>query len=124
MRRVEHGLDVGTLFLAIASALVGQAPYQPPIHLDTELEDVHEITQGSPVWSGNRQLGEVERVLTSDDGSVAELVVRRDGPLGRHVRLPIGRVTEVVGNNVHTDLTDAEAHALPGYEPGDEDREP
>ena len=91
-------------FLAITEALIGQSPYVPPVSLHAGLEDVHEITEGSPVWSGGHRLGEVERVLTDDSGAVTELVVRRSGVLGGHGRLPIERVTEVVGNNVHTDL--------------------
>ena len=102
-------------FLAIAGALVGQAPYQPPVHLDTELEDVHEVTAGSPVWSGRRRVGDVERVLADDAGAVSELVVRLHGPFGRHVRVPIDRVTEVVGNNVHVDLDEAAERELADF---------
>jgi sporulation protein YlmC with PRC-barrel domain len=91
-------------FLAMTQALIGQSPYVPPVSLDTGLEDVHEITEGSPVWSGTRRLGEVEQVLTDDSGNVTELVIRRAGVLGGFGLLPVGRVTEVVGNNVHTDL--------------------
>ena len=107
-------------FLAIAGALVGQAPYQPPVHLDTELEDVHEVTAGSPVWSGSRRVGDVERVLTDDSGTISELVVKLDGPFGHHVRLPIARVTEVVGNNVHVDLDEAAERELPEFREGEQ----
>lgn len=93
-------------FLNVTGALIGQAPYEPPIHIDPDLEQEDEITQGSPVWSGNRRLGEVERVYTSDDGSINELVIRRAGALAGHARLPGSRITEVVGNNVHTDVED------------------
>ncbi len=103
-------------FLAIAEALIGQSPYVPPVHLEAGLAGVHEITEGSPVWSGGRRLGEVERVLTDDTGAVTELVIRREGVLGGHGRLPIARVTAVVGNNVHTDLASGEE--VPDYEAG------
>lgn len=101
-------------FLALTSALIGQGPYVPPVHF--EPEDVHEITQGSPVWSGSRRVGEVERVLTDETGRVTELVLKREGLLGKHVRLPIERVLEVVGNNVHVDLSEADEVQLPEYE--------
>ncbi|HEX6349323.1 MAG TPA: hypothetical protein VF160_08020 [Candidatus Dormibacteraeota bacterium] len=91
-------------FLNVTGALIGQAPYEPPVHIDPNLEQEDEITQGSPVWSGNRRLGEVERVFTSEDGSIRELVIRRSRPLAGHARLPGSRITEVVGNNVHTDV--------------------
>ena len=90
-------------FLALTSALIGQGPYVPPVHFDPELDDFHEITQGSPVWSGNRRVGEVERVLTDENGRITELLVKREGLLGKHVHLPIDRVLEIVGNNVHID---------------------
>ncbi len=91
-------------FLNVTGALIGQAPYIPPVHIDPELEDVDEITEGSPVWSGNRKLGTVERVFTAEDGSIKELVIRREGVLAGHARVPGARITEVVGNNVHTDI--------------------
>ena len=103
-------------FLALTSALIGQGPYVPPVHFDPDLEDVHEITQGSPVWSGTRRVGEVERVLTGENGRVTELVVKREGIFGKHVRLPIERVLEVVGNNVHVDLSEEDEERLPHYE--------
>jgi hypothetical protein len=102
-------------FLAIAGALIGQSPYQPPVHLEQGLEYVHEITEGSPVWSGDERLGEVERVLTDDAGGVSELVVRPAHVLAHRRRLPVARVTEVVGNNVHTDLAPGELDRLPEY---------
>ncbi|HEX6487883.1 MAG TPA: PRC-barrel domain-containing protein [Candidatus Dormibacteraeota bacterium] len=108
------GYQLGN-FLAITGALIGQAPYQPPVHFDEGLEDVHEITEGSPVWSGNHRLGEVERVLTDDSGAVTEFVIRPAHILAKPRRVPIGRVTEVVGNNVHTDLGPDELERLPGY---------
>lgn len=102
-------------FLAIAGSLIGQAPYVPPVHFDPALEDVHEITHGSPVWSGRRRVGTVERVLTDDQGSVSELVIRREGIFGHHVRLPAARIQEVVGTNVHVDLSEADEEQLPEY---------
>jgi len=100
-------------FLNVTGALFGQAPYEPPVHIDPDLEQVDEITEGSPVWSGNRRLGEVERVYTGDDGSITELVIRRQGALAGHARLPGSRITEVVGNNVHTDVGPDEELPVP-----------
>ena len=100
-------------FLAIASALVGQAPYQPPVHLDAGLEAAHEITHGSPVWSGNRRVGEVEQVLAGVSGTVTELIVRLPGLRGRRVRLGVERVIDTVGNNVHVVLSEDDEAALP-----------
>jgi PRC-barrel domain len=99
-------------FLRVAEALVGGSPYVPPVQVDLDVEARHEITAGSPVWSGQRQLGKVARVLADPDGTIRELVVRHglmDG--GRQV--PIERVTEVVGTNVHVDLSEEEFEALP-----------
>lgn len=102
-------------FLAVVGAFVGQGPYVPPVHFDPDLEDVHEITQGSTVWSGYRKVGHVERVLTDGTGTVTELIIRREGILGPHLRLPGDRITEVVGNNVHVDLSETDEDALPEY---------
>ena len=103
-------------FLAVASALIGQAPYQPPNAIDPDLADVHEITAGSPVWAGRERVGEVERVESDDRGQVSELVIRRSELLGGWKRLPVDRVTEVVGNNVHVALREGEPDSLPDYE--------
>jgi sporulation protein YlmC with PRC-barrel domain len=103
-------------FLRIASALVGQGPYVPPVHLDLDLSAVHEIGPGSPVFAGSRNVGEVVRVLTDDAGAVTDLVVRRPGVIGHRVRLPAARVTEVIGTAVHVDLSEAGVEALSGYE--------
>lgn len=100
-------------FLRITGALVGQSPYVPPVHFDPEQDDVHEITAGSPVWGGNTKLGTVEQVLTGDGGAVSELVIKREGLLSGHARVPGDRITEVVGNNVHTDLRPEELEAGP-----------
>lgn len=103
-------------FLAIASALVGQGPYTPPVHLDLDLSAVHEITPGSPVFAGREHVGDVSQVVTDDAGGITTLVLRRPGLLGERVLLSPDRVTEVVGNTVHIDLTETEIAALPGYE--------
>lgn len=102
-------------FLAVASALIGQGPYVPPVAIDPDLDQVHEITTGSPVWAGGRRLGDVERVLTDNSGRIRELALHR-GMLGRRKRLPVERVTEVVGNNVHVALRPGEPESLPDYE--------
>ena len=102
-----------TDFLRIASALIGQTPYVPPVHLDLDLSSVHELKAGSPVWSGGVRVGEVSEVLTSGGDRVAALVVQRPGVLGvRHV-VPVSHVAEVVGTNVHLDLSEQELDALP-----------
>jgi hypothetical protein len=99
-------------FLAIASALIGQAPYQPPVEVDPDLDDVHELTTGSPVWAGSELVGEVDRVETDDSGRIVELVVGRGGLGGYRKRLPADRITEVVGNNVHVALEAGEPESL------------
>jgi sporulation protein YlmC with PRC-barrel domain len=113
--RAPGGYSLGD-FLAIVSALVGQEPYVPPVHLDVDLSSVHEIAPGSPVFSGREHLGEVSQVLTDDAGDVTTLVLRRPGVLGRRVRLPSDRVVEVIGAAVHVNLSQAEIEALPDYE--------
>ncbi len=110
---VTYGLES---FLSIFGALVGQAPYQPPVHVELGTEDrLHEITAGSPVWSGERPLGELERVLTGDGGAISALVVRRHRRPGGRVLVPAERVAEVVGNNVHLALSQAEERELAPY---------
>lgn len=103
-------------FLAVANALVGQAPYTPPVEADLDLGSEHEIVGGSPVWSGTTRIGEVERVESDESGALVGLVVRR-GWRGPRVKVPPGRVTEVVGTNVHTDLSPAEVDELPEADP-------
>ena len=105
-------------FLSVAGALIGQAPYTPPVAIDAE-EFEHEITGGSPVWSGGTRLGDVERVMTDDAGTVSAMVVRSEHLLGGHRLVPAARITEVVGNNVHTDLAEGELETLPEYEEPD-----
>ena len=99
-------------FLSFAEALVGQGPYVPPVRADLDLSTVHEITPSSPVWAGRRRLGEVAEVLTDDRGVLVDIVLDR-GFLHSRVRVPAGRVVEVIGNNVHVDLTDEEVDNLP-----------
>jgi len=113
--RAPGGYSLGD-FLAIASALIGQGPYVPPVHVDLDLSAIHEIAPGSPVFSGADHVGDVSQVLTDDAGDVASLVVRRPGILGRRVELPPDHVTEVVGTAVHVDLSESEVDALPDYE--------
>jgi sporulation protein YlmC with PRC-barrel domain len=113
--RAPGGYSLGD-FLAIVSALVGQEPYVPPVHLDVDLSSVHEIAPGSPVFSGREHVGEVSQVLTDDAGDVTTLVLRRPGVLRRRVRMPSDRVTEVVGAAVHVNLSESEIEALPDYE--------
>jgi sporulation protein YlmC with PRC-barrel domain len=104
-------------FLSIAGALFGQAPYQPPVHVDLRAEGVHEITEGSPVWAGDEQVGEVKEVLTDARGRIQTLVVRHGGILGKELAVPIAMVSEVVGNNVHLDLAPGEVDKLEHYTP-------
>ena len=99
-------------FLGLAGALIGQAPYIPPVHTDFgETEDVHEITHGSPVWSGNDRPGSVSEVESDEDGRLRALIVD-EGLFEAPRRLPISRVVRVAGNNVQTDLRRDELDAL------------
>ena len=82
-------------FLAITNALLGQAPYTPPTSGELGIEDVHNITEGSPVWIGNRRIGEVQSVDTSEAGVLTALVLR-DG-----ATVAADRIVDVIGNNVH-----------------------
>jgi uncharacterized protein YrrD len=99
-------------FLSIAGAIVGQGPYIPPVHADLDVSAVHEISPSSPVWSGKERLGHVAEVTTDDSGTLIDFVLDR-GILHRRVRVPAGRVVEVVGDNVHVDLTEDELEDLP-----------
>jgi hypothetical protein len=99
-------------FLGLAGALLGQAPYIPPVHTDFgETDDVHEITEGSPVWSGRQHLGRVSQVESDDGGHLRALIVH-EGLFEAARRLPISRVVRVAGNNVHTDLRREELNEL------------
>jgi PRC-barrel domain len=99
-------------FLGLAGALIGQAPYIPPVHTDFgETDTVHEITQGSPVWSANDRLGRVSEVESDENGRLVALIVD-EGLFEVPRRLPISRVVRVAGNNVHTDLRRGELDRL------------
>lgn len=101
-------------FLRIAEAFVGQGPYIPPVTLDDDVEDVHEITEGSPVWSGDDQVGRVASVETDDRGSIAWIAVAAHHRL---VRVPIDAVVEVIANNVHLRTSPEEFGKLPDVAP-------
>ena len=105
-------------FLKVAGALLGNAPYLPPVHADlTPGEAAHEITAGSPVWSGERQIGHVVEVLTDEQGNTRELVMAREGMLGEQVLIPLEKVIEVVGSNVQVDLNETDVALLERYQP-------
>jgi PRC-barrel domain len=105
-------------FLAVAGALLGNAPYLPPVHADlTPGESASEITAGSPVWTGDRQIGRVIEVLTDEKGRVRELVMAREGLLAEHVVIPLEKVIEVVGSNVQVDLNETDVDLLEPYRP-------
>jgi hypothetical protein len=104
-------------FLAIAGALLGNAPYLPPVHADlTPGEGASEITAGSPVWTGERQIGHIVEVLTDDKGSVREVVMARQGLRGEHVVIPLEKIIEVVGSNVQVDLNETDVDLLEPYQ--------
>jgi hypothetical protein len=103
-------------FLAVAGALLGNAPYQPPVHADlVPGEGSHEITAGSPVWAGDKQVGHVLEVLTDDQGRTSELVIARSGLRGEQVVIPVEKVVEVVGVNVQVDLNETDVELLKPY---------
>jgi sporulation protein YlmC with PRC-barrel domain len=102
-------------FVRIAGALFGQSPYTPPVEVDDDVANVHELTEGSPVWSGYTELGRIQAVDTADDGTITRLIVESSEPR-RKVAVPIEAVQEVVGNNVHLNLSPAEFHKLPSAE--------
>jgi hypothetical protein len=103
-------------FLTVAGALLGSAPYVPPVHAAlTPGEAAHEITAGSPVWAGQKQIGHVSEVLTDEAGRTKELVMTREGILGREVLIPVEKVIEVVGPNVHVELTETDIDLLEPY---------
>jgi hypothetical protein len=105
-------------FLAVASALLANAPYLPPVHADlTPGETATEITAGSPVWTGDRQIGHVIEVLTDERGHVKELVMAREGLRAEHVVIPLEKVIEVVGSNVQVDLNETDVDLLEPYRP-------
>ena len=107
-------------FLAAAGALIGQGPYVPPTTVElAPLPRAHEVTEGSPVWSGDARLGEAARVLTDDREVLTGIVLRRDGIFGHEVVVPAARIVEIVGNNVHTDLVESELDELEPFREGE-----
>lgn len=104
-------------FLTIASAILGQGPYAPPVQGDlTPGLSTSEITAGSPVWVSEKEIGHVVEVLTDDGGATVNLVMARPGLVGEHVLIPISKVIEVVGLNVHVDLTETDVGLLEPFE--------
>lgn len=99
-------------FLRIANAFVGQEPYTPPVEVDDDAANVHELTPGSPVWSGYTELGRVELIDTADDGTIARVIVQAHHPR-RRLAVPVQAVQEVVGNNVHLNLSPDDFAKLP-----------
>lgn len=100
-------------FLALAGALLGNAPYQPPVHADlTPGATGHEITTGSPVWIDDRRIGHVVEVVADDSGAVERLVMLREGVGGGRVLIPVSKVIEVVGPNVQVDLSEIDLDLL------------
>jgi PRC-barrel domain len=99
-------------FVRIAGALFGQAPYTPPAEVDDDAANVHELTEGSPVWSGYTELGRIRAVDAADDGAISRIVVESERPR-RRVVVPIDAVQEVVGNNVHLNLSPDDFEKLP-----------
>lgn len=101
-------------FVALTGSLIGGAPYQPPIHAGlTPGEGPAELIAGSPVWADDRRLGEVVEVYTDDRGHTAGIVLEREG---KRYKLPIHHVVEVVGPNVHVELTETDIELLEPYE--------
>lgn len=104
-------------FLAVAGALLGNAPYVPPVQADlTPGDSAHEITAGSPVWAGSRRIGHVVELVTDEAGNTRQLVMARDGLLGGRYLVPLVKVIEVVGSNVQVDLNDTDIELLEPYE--------
>ena len=87
------------------------------MHADlTPGEGVSEITAGSPVWVDQKEIGHIVEVLTDDSGQTTNLVMARPGLAGEHVLIPIEKVIEVVGPNVHVDLTETDIELLETFE--------
>jgi hypothetical protein len=118
--RAPAGFDLGN-FLAIAGALLGNAPYVPPVHVDlTPGDSPHEISAGSPVWAGSRQIGHVVSIETDEEGKTRQLVMARGGLRGERVVVPIEKVIEVVGPNVQVDLNETDVDLLEPYRGGED----
>ena len=105
-------VDFADPFYRGIAEIVVTGPASPPLSSLEDLSAVHEITPSSPVWSGKQRLGEVVEVQTDDSGALIDFVLDR-GFLRSRVRVPAGRVVEVIGNNVHVDLTEEEFQELP-----------
>lgn len=106
-------------FLSFADAInriVGQGPYQPPVHIETGASALHEITVGSPVWCGDDQVGHVDRLLWDGEGRVEEIVVKHGFPT-RLRRVPVRDVREVAGNNVHLAIDEEAFGREPEFDP-------
>jgi uncharacterized protein YrrD len=74
---------------------------------------MREIRIGEDVLARDGEpLGHVAEVTTDDSGALIDFVLDA-GLLQRRVRVPAGRVVEVVENNVHVDLTEDELEDLP-----------
>lgn len=99
-------------FLRVVGAIVGSGVYTPPVEVDDDAANVHELTPGSPVWACETELGRVERVDTADDGTITRVVVAAHHPR-RSVAVPIQAVQEVIGNNVHLNLDPNSFDTLP-----------
>jgi sporulation protein YlmC with PRC-barrel domain len=107
-------------FLSIAGALLGQAPYEPPVHVDLRAAGIHEISEGSPVWASNERVGEVKKLQSDATGRVRGLVIHRGRMLGgEDVVVPVSKVKEVVGNNVHLELEPGDLERLEPYRSGE-----
>lgn len=104
-------------FLAVAGALLGSAPFVPPVHADlTPGEAAHEITAGSPVWVGEKRIGRVSELVIDENGHTRQLVMTREGLRGEQVLIPVEKVIEVVGPNVQVDLNETEIDLLEPFE--------
>jgi hypothetical protein len=106
-------------FLAFADAfnrVVGQGPFQPPVHVETGASLLHEIHSGSPVWCAHDLVGRVDRLLWDGERNVTDVVVRHGFP-SRLTRVAVGDVKEVIGNNVHLAIDEAAFKDLPGFDP-------
>jgi hypothetical protein len=110
--RLEHFLAlVGDLAQAI-----GPGPFQPPVHIETGASELHEITAGSPVWTGDHQVGHVDRLLWDGAGKIAAIIVK-PGLLGHLRRVPVASVRGVAANNVHLAISREQFQALPDWDP-------
>lgn len=101
-------------FVALTGSLIGGGPYTPPVHASlVPGQAPSEIIEGSPVWADERRVGEVVEVYTDDRGHTAGFVLERER---RRYKLPIHKVVEVVGPNVHVELSETDVELLEPYE--------